>query len=382
MIRRGVCLILCLPLCVLLGYVGSGFLPKVYYSKVTMEAESDHFWTDSFDGDKSKREARFVSHIFQTIQSKEVLYSAIHELNRTKKGSLGAQQLSEVEIYFKLLKMMEIKTLRHTDLIEIGVYSRDPQEAADIANVIAMEYRKKRIEDNEKIFALNLMQLKDELENQRKKMEEARVEMTRIRERDNIDDPTPEKMDPEAKNFSEEYLSAKKKYLEEKQLFDSAEKRYLTERMERQISYQPARIWEKAEPAKTPVYPNMLIVVLISTGIGLIFAIPGAVLVWKGRRMMESVSGSIKKTRSQRFWRVVFWAIVADAILAAGYSLWTLRDLYEIETGMDVSRSRLAGSFDGVSTLCFIMILVLVLVLLAPPGYRLLLRGLHGKKVG
>ena len=87
---------------------------------------------------------------------------------------------------------MDLKEVRNTGLIEIGVYSIDNQEAANIANSIAVEYKERRLADLSENLKKALSQLGDELEKQRKRVEEAAVEMAQIRERDNIVDPDPE----------------------------------------------------------------------------------------------------------------------------------------------------------------------------------------------
>ena len=43
--------------------------------------------------------------------------------------------------------MLTLDPVRQTDLIEIGIWSTDKQEAADIANSIAVVYQDRRIED-------------------------------------------------------------------------------------------------------------------------------------------------------------------------------------------------------------------------------------------
>lgn len=235
-------MILCLPLCIASGYLYSLRVPREYYSKVTLEIAPDRNRTSVFDDNSTQianllDDPKFVPNQFQIIQSKEMLYPVIDELKLVEKWAAGDVTLPKEQIYFRLLKMIEIKEVRNTDLLEIGVYSRDPLEAANIANAIAMEYQKRRIEDNEKMFALNLSEMKDEVEKQRKKAEEAHAEVVAICQREHIIDPTPERLDLQAQNQGEEYRAAKKKYLQEKALLDNAETRYATQKMDMQISF-------------------------------------------------------------------------------------------------------------------------------------------------
>ncbi|MGB8352747.1 MAG: polysaccharide biosynthesis tyrosine autokinase [Chthoniobacteraceae bacterium] len=363
------------------------FLPREYYSKVMMEVEADNYKIGIFDNDKFNpgTDGKFVPTQFTILQSKEMLYPVIDELRLGEKWAVGTTLLPKEQIYFRLLPMLDVKEVRNTNLLEIGVFSTDPQEAANIANTIAVQYRKRRIEDNEKMFNLNLSELKEEVEKQRQKVELAHAEVIKLQQSNtdltdsdpdlsptatlketqalstaraqendaqtrvgelstqldqiskmtpdelisslsllNIVDPTVSKILPlyqdtkaeevtlvnsglgenhpklkilraqkdvyrkqldaqietlrknlasrlnmaqidlddhkknvkdleakfrDSKAGSQEYIEKKDDYAQQKRLLDSAETRYATQKMEMQISFQPAKIWEKAERA-------------------------------------------------------------------------------------------------------------------------------------
>jgi len=88
--------------------------------------------------------------------------------------------------------MLNVEEVRNTDLIEISVLDKDRQEAADLANTIAVEYQKKRIDEQQSWVARSLVQLDDEVAKQRDKTESLRDEMTRIRQEGGIVDVDPE----------------------------------------------------------------------------------------------------------------------------------------------------------------------------------------------
>jgi capsular exopolysaccharide synthesis family protein len=88
--------------------------------------------------------------------------------------------------------MMDLRELRNTPLIEVGIYSPSPKEAALIANRIAAVYSDKRLGDMKKNIDRSLDQLREEVEKQRKRVEEASSQMAQIRSRDSINDPDPE----------------------------------------------------------------------------------------------------------------------------------------------------------------------------------------------
>ena len=68
---------------------------------------------------------------------------------------------------------MQLQEVRNTGLIEIGIYDTDAQRAANIANTIAVVYQEKRRTDLSKNVDRGLEQLEEEVEKQRKVVEEA-----------------------------------------------------------------------------------------------------------------------------------------------------------------------------------------------------------------
>lgn len=364
---------------------------------------------------------------FQVIRSGEVIFPVIDELLVGKKWMIQSEPLSKEQLYSRLMKMIVLQEVPNrvpyygSAFIEIGVYDGDPQEAANIANTIAIQYRKKRIIDNELTFTRLLTELKGEVEKQRKKVEDAKAEVLRFWRKnqtdvkagepyldrpigdvyaqekeararvaelaaglDQIAKMTPDEMtensvpllnlvsvmdakilpeyqnvkaqeatltnagvgedDPRLKDLrareeayrerlkirietlrknltarlqiarqdlnvrerdikaieeqslnpnsnDSEFLNARKKYFEEKKKLDDAETRYATQRMETAIRFQPVKIWEKAEPADVSSRPNVPMILLFASGVGLLFAIPGAVLLVVGLCMKDSPNG-------------------------------------------------------------------------------------------
>lgn len=131
---------------------------------------------------------RFSTTQFQIIQRKEILYPVIDAMKLMQKWELRSKELT----YEKLRSMMTVSEVRNTDLIQISVLDKDRQEAADLANTIAVEYQKKRIDEQQSWVARSLVQLEDEVIKQRDKTEQLRDAMTKIRLEANINDTDPE----------------------------------------------------------------------------------------------------------------------------------------------------------------------------------------------
>jgi polysaccharide biosynthesis transport protein len=390
------------------------FLPREYLSKVTMEVKQDK--DDSIGGSifgsggGRANDPTFVPTQFQILQKKEILNPVIEQLKLVDVWSAreGGRRIPLEYAYARLVRMMELKEVRNTGLIEVGVYSTDAQEAANIANTVAVVYRDTRLTNLRENIDRALAQLQDELEKERHRVQEAAVEMAQIRERDSILDPDPEnqnavistadrnivaletqlneqrlkitkidgrleqilKMAPEQlrevlrtieipddnvskmidslniaatkevelyagglgerhprlvaekekkeyyrkvlsenldsvrqnqayqleierrtlstlesrfkdaqanqikdKQKTNEYLEAKTRYLQSKRIAEAAEVKYKTERLERNIDFEPAKIWEKAEPSMSPAKPNVPAYITLAGVIGLVVGI-------------------------------------------------------------------------------------------------------------
>ena len=170
------------------------FVPRQYFSKVTMEVRPDNSGPIQLFGNSGRgtMDPQFVTTQFQIIQKTEILYPVIENLKLEQTWSGEGRSMPRQTAYQKLVRMMELREVRNTGLIDIGVYSTDPQEAANIANTVAVVYRNRRLTDVQKYIGRGLEQLQDEVEKQYKRVEEARNEMAKVRERDGVIDPNPD----------------------------------------------------------------------------------------------------------------------------------------------------------------------------------------------
>jgi capsular polysaccharide biosynthesis protein len=86
----------------------------------------------------------FIGTILELIQSHRVLTSVIARLDLTDvwgKRFNNGTPLTENEVLLILKNQMTLTPVANTSLIAITVYSSDKQEAADIANAIAMTFK-------------------------------------------------------------------------------------------------------------------------------------------------------------------------------------------------------------------------------------------------
>jgi capsular exopolysaccharide synthesis family protein len=191
-------IILAFLLVVVTAGVTTYFLPRQYESNVIIEVEQNEqkirIFTEGYQGAMGM-DPRFATTQFQIIQRKEMLYPVIEALQLVERWSEEFGVRTPEQAYFKLRGMINVREVRNTNLLQIGVESTDPQEASDLANSIAQEYQKKRIEEQQKIIARSLATLEDEVSKQRTKVQQANEEMSRIRTELGITDLNPDSLE-------------------------------------------------------------------------------------------------------------------------------------------------------------------------------------------
>lgn len=192
-VRLGI-VILAFLLVVITTGVTTYFTPKQYQSTVTMQVQPDSASYRIFQPSSSEfgGDPRFAPTQFQIIQRSEILYPVVEELNLQERWSSGAQPLPKQAAFGRLRGMLKLSEVRNTNLIEVSIISKDPEEAAEIANTIAQIYQEKRIEDQEEYMSKALAELEDELIKQQQKVDEARERVLKIAKEEGITDVAPE----------------------------------------------------------------------------------------------------------------------------------------------------------------------------------------------
>jgi capsular exopolysaccharide synthesis family protein len=173
-------------------------MPRIFQSNVIIEVEQNEqkirIFGDGYQGGMGM-DPRFATTQFQIIQRKEMLYPVIDSMNLLQKWGDAYGVRTKEQAYFKLRGMIDVREVRNTNLLQISVESTDPQEASDLANTIAQEYQRKRIEDQQKTLSRSLSTLEEEVEKQRRKVDEASNKMGRLRSELGIVDLNPDSME-------------------------------------------------------------------------------------------------------------------------------------------------------------------------------------------
>jgi len=175
------------------------FLPREYFSKATIEVKPDDTSLKVFGelgtGYNTVSDPRLAPTQLKIIQEKGILYPVIDQLGLTTRWANGGPPLQREQAFSKLLGMLVLNPIRQTDLIEIGVWSTDKEEAAEIANSIAVVYQDRRKEEQNLTLDTGLKRLKDDVDEQTKQVTDLGAAAAQIRtERGIVDQNTEQEM--------------------------------------------------------------------------------------------------------------------------------------------------------------------------------------------
>jgi capsular exopolysaccharide synthesis family protein len=185
------------------------FLPREYYSKATIEVKPDANTTMNVfqEGQYNPgSDPRLAPTQFKILQEKVILYKVIDDLGLTTKWAGGGPPVPREQAYARLLGMMDMKEVRQTDLIEIGIWSTDKDEAADVANSIARVYQDMRKGDQSQLVDTGLLALKDEVNDQIKQVTNLGAEAAKLRTDLGIVDTDPNNMSSAGTDLDTQHL--------------------------------------------------------------------------------------------------------------------------------------------------------------------------------
>jgi len=161
-------------------------LPKGYLATAKIRVEKPDSEVKLFQNQNSAYyDPYFIQDQNEIIQSEKIIYRVIDDLGLN--ASLGklindGQPLPSGLTYRYIIdKMLHVEPRRATSLIEINVTSRDPRQAADIANDIARVYAEDRINLATSDQREGLAKLRGELEKQEVVVVEQRDRLEKLR---------------------------------------------------------------------------------------------------------------------------------------------------------------------------------------------------------
>jgi Mg-chelatase subunit ChlD/capsular polysaccharide biosynthesis protein len=135
----------------------------------------------------------FIQTEFEAMQSEAVLGKVAEDLNlkeawAEKKGA--GNKLTTAETIQLLKQSLDLRPVKNTSLLEIGVKSDKPEEAAKIANAVAEEYKARRSEQRAQLSKAGTKVLEERYAQQTAKVIEVQKKVDDLRAKLNISDTT------------------------------------------------------------------------------------------------------------------------------------------------------------------------------------------------
>ncbi len=180
--------ILAVTLLVVLTGTGVTFmLPKKYAATVRILVRQDATDIDVFERQFSAAyNPFFLRTQYEIIKSKPILYEVIRNLNLQEIWGQrfldGERSLTREEAYEMLFGSISVAVARDTSLIEITVYSGEPQESARLANEVANVYRDHRLQAKRREIKSAIDSLQNEMKKQQDKVDAVENRVESIRE--------------------------------------------------------------------------------------------------------------------------------------------------------------------------------------------------------
>ncbi len=194
---RRVLILLAFLLVLITTAVVTFFQPREYSSSVFIEVKSTAENPRMFGSDMNipYHDPQLAPTVYQVIQRTGILYPVIEDLKLQDKWTKDGNRPTREQTYQLLRNKLDLDEVRNTDLLQISVFDRDPQEAANIANKIVAVYQEKRVQEEREILNRAVATMNEEVAKEDKKVEDAAAEVARIRDAEHIVDLNPEGME-------------------------------------------------------------------------------------------------------------------------------------------------------------------------------------------
>jgi len=177
-------------------------LPESYAITVRIIVESD-VSDISMGEERSVSQAAYDPYFLQTtfelIQSQAVLSNVVSTLNLNiewGKKYFNGETLKTTEAIEFLKRRMHLDTVRNTKYINITVYSEDKNDAARLANAIAIAYQDYRLQQRQQLASKGIDVLEAQFQAEEEKIQAVQAEVDNLRKTLNIVDSGPNSIGP------------------------------------------------------------------------------------------------------------------------------------------------------------------------------------------
>ena len=170
-------------------------LPESFASSTRIKIERDQSDVAGFAergaGGMISYDPYFIQTEFEMIQSDSILGKVVENLdlnNAWGKKYGGGTRLTTGEATSLLKNRLDLRPVRNTSLIEIRVFSEKPEEAAKIANEVAIVYKKHRLDQRKEMSQGGIRALEERFLAQEEKVYVAQTNVDYLRKELNISD--------------------------------------------------------------------------------------------------------------------------------------------------------------------------------------------------
>jgi uncharacterized protein involved in exopolysaccharide biosynthesis len=235
----------------------------------------------------------FIQTEFEVIQSEVILGQVIDRLKldeRWGKRYTGGPKLSRPETMLLLRRQLDLRPVRSTSLIEIGVWSPQPQEAAEIANAIAEEFRGYRIKQHEVLVRQKREALEAGFKNQESKIAEVQASLDRLRKELGItDEKARQAVELASATSNERPYWSKRRELEDLLRYRSTlSQKLLSEEQDNRLSAVGlVEIIDRAVPPLRPARPNKPLNIALGMLAGAILGPFAGLATWVISRLIQ-----------------------------------------------------------------------------------------------
>jgi len=293
------------------------FLPESFASTARIRVERDQ--ADNIGLTNQPADAPydpyFIQPNFEVLHSEVILGKVVGDLQLRKGwaaryGDGGILTFSQTLMLLKA--KIELRPVPYTSLIEIRVFSEDPEEAALLANAIAQTYRDYRLKKHAEIVSAGIKQLERTYQENLQRLEGIRAEIAKLSN------------EPGSKDSNR--LNAARGRLEQLQrVGETLSAEIAIEKKYQGSSFtSPVEIVDFARPYYRAVRPNKQLNTCVGVFVGFVAGLILASLVhalqW---RAFRRTSGAAQTPFLRRFRALVYLIIALVVAFLIGYGLAT-----------------------------------------------------------
>ena len=282
--RSGALTFRVMMLALLMGLLASAVvtytMPTKYESKAVIQVNQSNIIGGCFPSTNAKNVPLYQIHFsneLEAFRSQKTISEVVHQLNLTARWGI-----SEENALFTLRDMIDVKSIRDTDLIEVTVRHANPQEAREITQEIYEAYKKHNDEWERNRFAEGINELEKAIQDQADVVEEKRNRLDNLlksalgaNEANSDYQEILGKIKEEAANpltLSQEHAdiaSSQKEFDTQQEMLDRMREKLAIDRINGKHPLIRIELHEEPLVAKHPYSPNPALNLFIGAGAGL-----------------------------------------------------------------------------------------------------------------